>query len=145
MNDEAWLALAVALTVVGAGGTWWAFGNRGASTGLKLAALTVLAPAAYLTGTLELLGEVAVSVADWAGGFVFSLSTWIGVGLAGLAAVLFGISAKVGDRRRPVDPADGAPRKTKQVRSAEPATGRAAPVDPDLAEIEALLKKRGIE
>ena len=143
MNDEAWLALAVALTVAGAGGTWWAFANRGASTGLKLAALTVLAPAAYLTGTLELAGEIVMSTIDWAGGFVFGLTAWIGVGLAGLAVLLFGISTKVKDGRRSVssDEGDAAP---KQVRPAKPGK-QEAPLDPDLADIEALLKKRGIE
>ena len=102
MNDEAWFALAAALTVVCAGGTWWAFRNRGASTGLKLAALTLLMPATYLTGTLELAGEMTLAVADWASGFVFRLSTWVGVGLAGLAVLLFGISTRVGDGKRQV-------------------------------------------
>ncbi|WP_235738727.1 hypothetical protein [Nocardioides alcanivorans] len=144
MNDEAWFALAVALTVVGAGGSWWAFRNRGASTGLKLTALTFLVPAAYLTGTLELLGEVAMSVTDWATGFVFSLSTWIGVGIAGLAVLLFGISTKVGDGKRVVEPGSPGEQAPKQVRPGKPARS-AAPVDPDMADIEALLKKRGIE
>lgn len=144
MNDEAWLALAVALTVAGAGGTWWAFTHRGASTGLKLTALTMLAPAAYLTGTLELAGEIVMATIDWAGGFVFGLTAWIGVGLAGLAALLFGISTKVKDGRRPATghhEGDAAP---KQVRPAK-STKAEAPLDPDLADIEALLKKRGIE
>ena len=146
MNDEAWLAVTIALSVVGGAGAWWAFRNRGASTGLKFAAFTALVPAAYLTGTLELLGEVALSVADWAGGFVFSLTTWIGVGLAGLAVLLFGISTKVGDGKRQVDPGStGTDDAPKQVRAPKQAGRQEAPVDPEMAEIEALLKKRGIE
>lgn len=146
MNDEAWFALAAALTVVCAGGTWWAFRSRGASTGLKLAALTLLMPAAYLTGTLELAGEMTLAVADWASGFVFRLSTWIGVGLAGLAVLLFGISTRVGDGKRQVGTgAAGDDPASRQVRAPRQAGGKQAPVDPEMAEIEALLKKRGIE
>ncbi|WP_110205844.1 cellulose synthase [Nocardioides daejeonensis] len=134
MNDAAWLALAAALTMVGGAGTWWAFRHRAASAGLKGLALTLLAPAAYLTGTLELLGEVSASVADWASGFVFGLGAWIGLGLAGLAVLLFGVSTRVGDR--PAAPEAPAPRAVQR--------GRSAPVDDDMADIEALLRKRGI-
>ncbi|MFS3129197.1 hypothetical protein ACLM5J_12425 [Nocardioides sp. Bht2] len=140
MNDLGWQALAAALTLLGGAWTFYAARTRGAAATVRGAGLTLLAPAALFTGTLEMAGEMASAVADWASGLVFSPVVWLGVLLAGLAALLLVLAGWL-DRR-------GGDSPTKDgTRSAPPISpgGRGAPaIDDDLSEIEALLKKRGI-
>lgn len=150
MDGATWAALAATLTALGAIWTWIAFRRRGAANGLRALGFTLLPAAAWLTGTLEMLTEIAGSVTDWATGLAFNPMTWAGIGLAGLAVVLWVVSGYLRDRaigRGQAAPAGEVPagRRTEL----PPASGRSAkkseqPVDDELAEIEALLKKRGI-
>lgn len=137
------MALAIALTVCGGLWTWYAARNRGGASATRGAGLTLLPGAAYFTGTLEMFGEVAASVADWATGFVFSPLVWLGIGMAGLAVVLFGASGWLAGRGADDAPQDKPTRK--QRKSLPPSSPKGGPVvDDDLADIEAILKKRGI-
>lgn len=139
MDEAAWQALALALTAGGGAWTWYAFRHRGVASGLRGASITLLVPAAYLTGTLELAGEVTSSVADWAAGVVFSPVVWLGIVLAGIAAVLFVVSGWMSKRGTGVAKA---PQEKALPAGKAPASGPV--VDDELAEIEAILKKRGI-
>ena len=142
LDDATWWALALVLTAGGGAWTWWAFRNRGAASGCRAAAFTMLVPAAALTGTLELAGDVVASVADWGAGVVFSPLVWFGIVLFGISALLFGVSGWLAARTSGTDKAAG--RTTDKELPARSA-GKGAPViDDDLAEIEAILKKRGI-
>lgn len=161
MEGTTWAALTAALTVAGAIWTWIAFRRRGAANGLRALGFTLLPAAAWLTGTLEVVVEIAGSVTDWATGLVFNILTWTGIGLAGLAAVLFVVSGFIRDRQlgraqsgKSTAKATGkAGRKpdrdvpASRRESLGPPSGTAgrSPIDDDLADIEALLKKRGIE
>ena len=152
MDATTWAALTAALTVAGAVWTWIAFRRRGAANGLRALGFTLLPAAAWLTGTLEMVVEIAGSVTDWATGLVFDVRTWSGIALAGLAVVLFLVSGFIRDRQLARGRAAGGRRAAtaSQRRESLPpasAAGRAggSPVDDDLADIEALLKKRGIE
>ncbi|WP_193609944.1 cellulose synthase [Nocardioides lijunqiniae] len=145
MDDVTWGALAVVLTVVGGLYTWFAYRRRGLPAALKGAGLTLLPLAAYLTKTLRMLTRIGDAVADWATSLVFSPLVWVGIGVAGLAVVLFGagraLEARSGGgrpRRATTDPE--APTLPP---SGAPARGKPA-IDDDMAEIEALLRKRGI-
>jgi hypothetical protein len=144
MDDVTWGALALALTVLGGIWTWFAYRRRGVPAALKGAGLTLLPLAAYLTKTLKMLGRIGDAVGDWATSLVFSPLVWVGVGVAGLAVVLIGtgraLEARSGAGRRA-----GRTRKRDRPELAEgsPARGKPA-IDDDLAEIEALLRKRGI-
>ncbi|HSR28124.1 MAG TPA: cellulose synthase, partial [Actinomycetes bacterium] len=85
--------------MAGAIWTWIAFQRRGAANGLRALGFTLLPAAAWLTGTLEMVVEITGSVTDWATSLVFNVFTWAGVGLAGLAVVLFLVSGIIRDRQ----------------------------------------------
>ena len=158
MDEATWAALAAALTVAGLIWTWVAFRRRGAANGLRALGFTLLPAAAWLTGTLEMLSEVTGSVVDWATGLAFNVMTWAGIGLAGLSVVLWVVSGIMRDRQLARAQSSGGtaedgsgrqPRSTSASRRAGlPSSSQGASSDPivddDMAEIEALLKKRGI-
>ena len=153
MEGTTWAALTAALTVAGVIWTWIAFRRRGAANGLRALGFTLLPAAAWLTGTLEMVVEIAGSVTDWATGLVFNIFTWTGIGLAGLAAVLFVVSGFIRDRQLGRARSGKTSSRTAGVASPQqqgalpPSSGRAgrSPIDDEMADIEALLKKRGIE
>lgn len=145
-----WTALTAVLTALGAAWTWYAFRRRGVASGLRGAGLTLLPPAAFLTGTMEMFTEIGASVLDWATSIVLNPVVWAGIVLAGVSVVLLGTSAALRDRG-----GDGAPSGAGQRRETRAAgrTGelpgaadaKGEPVlDDDLADIEAILKRRGI-
>ncbi len=116
--------------------TWLAYQRRGLRSGARWLAVTLLFPAAYFTRTLRMLGRISDAVSDWATSFVWNPLVWVGLGLAGLAALLFILAPRL--------PSSVAPKAAK----AAPAKTRGTPAlsgsDPELDEIEALLKRRGI-
>ena len=144
MDETTWGALALVLTLVGGGYTYWAFRNRGAAVGSRGAALTLLPVAAWLTGTLRMFTRIVDAVVDWATSLAFSPTVWLGVGLAGLSFVLFFLARYLGGRPDAPATPDAAPtHRAKQVRPG--AAPRSEPVvDDELADIEAILKRRGI-
>ena len=152
VEGTTWAALTAALTVAGAIWTWIAFRRRGAANGLRALGFTLLPAAAWLTGTLEMVVEIAGSVTDWATSLVFNVLTWSGVGLAGLALLLFVVSGFIRDRQLARGkasggkaPADAAPSTRRELPSAPARSKGGSPIDDEMADIEALLKKRGIE
>jgi hypothetical protein len=150
MDDVSYGALALALSLVAATYTWFAYQRRGLGAGLKGAGLTLLPIAAYLTRTLRMLAEVADAIGDWAVRLVFSPVVWVGVILAGVAVQHDG-DGRVVEARGGAAPVKS-PRKPKQRGNEQlPASpgaataGRSpAPADDEFADIEALLKNRGI-
>lgn len=149
MDEATWAALTATLTIAGLIWTWLAFRRRGAANGLRALGFTLLPAAAWLTGTLEMVTEIGASVTDWATSLVFSPFTWAGVGLAGLSALLFLVSGVIRDRQLGRAQGGGAPGVGRRTDRSLPPGGRSgspAPAgDDDLADIEALLRKRGIQ
>jgi hypothetical protein len=156
MDEAAWGALALALTLLGGFYTYLTYQRRGPTPALRGAGLTLLPVAAWLTGGLRLLTEVGDAVGDWAVRLAFSPSLWAGVVLAGLAVVLFVVSGFLGQRdigtrpRTPqgTEPGPGRPEargKTKGKGLPAAPAPAADPMVDDLAEIEAILRKRGIQ
>jgi hypothetical protein len=145
VDDVTWAALTLTLTILGAIWTWLSFQRRGLASGLRAAAFTLLPLAAYLTRTLRLITRIAGAIADWAASLVLSPFVWMGFALAGVSAVLFVVSGflrarQLGTRTDSAKAATGGKRG-----KALPPGGRGAPaIDDDMAEIEALLRKRGI-
>ncbi len=143
MDDVTWAALTAVLTALGAAWTWYAFRNRGVASGLRGAGLTLIPPAAWLTGTLEMFTEIGGSVADWATHLVLSPIVWAGIVVAGLSVVLLGSSAMLRERGRGLKPGTEPDRKPPAL--GRGSTPRGEPVvDDDLDDIEAILKRRGI-
>lgn len=153
MDDLTWGALALTLTVLGAIWTWVAFRRRGAGSGLRALAFTLLPLAAYLTNTLRMFTRILDAVLDWSTSLVFDPRVWIGVVLAGLSVALLAVSRVVRNRSprgaRPTTEASRPPRATGRKPAADelPASRRRGEpaIDDDMAEIEALLRRRGIE
>lgn len=151
MDDVSWGALAAALTVLGGLYTWYAFRRRGTAAGLRGAGLTVVPAALWLTGTLELLGEVGSAVGSWAGDFVLDPAAWVGIVLAGVAVVCWVVSGLLAARGGG-EPAARAPERGALPKGRVPKAGPAVSSgssgssgDPEMDEIEALLRKRGIQ
>jgi hypothetical protein len=153
--DAVLLPLCVGLTLVGLVVALFAFrrGKRGrAVQGLALA----LAPVGlYFTGLLRLVWDAVVALVRWATGNVFDLGAWVGFGVLALAIVLWVVGGVLARRSRKAGKAaPGASTKRGQVGTGKVAAGRTpsrqpapapAQQDDDMAEIEALLKSRGIQ
>ena len=135
-----WGALALTLTLLGGIWTWFSFRRRGLASGLRAAAFTLLPLAAYLTRTLRMLTRIVGAIGDWAASLVLSPFVWLGFVLAGVSVALFVVSGFL-----PARELGGRPEKTGHRGKQLPPAGKGAPaIDDDMAEIEALLRKRGI-
>jgi hypothetical protein len=148
------LPLCIGLTLLGILIT--AFAWRRGSKGRVLQGVAVaLAPVAlYFSGLLRLLWDGVVAVVTWGSRVVLSPPVWAGLSLLGLCLVLWVVGGLIARR---------SPRKSKQVAARPEHAGgtaaveaprgggkakkapAAAPVDDEMAEIEALLKNRNIQ
>jgi len=156
--DAVLLPICVGLTLIGVviTGIAWRRGKNGRviqGVGLALAPIAL-----YFSGLLRLLWNGAVAVGRWATGVILSPAVWLGLGLLALCLVLWVVGGFVA-RRSPSRRRAGAGSAAKggaavTTGSAATSTGpRGAPArkaqppaeDDDMAEIEALLKSRGIE
>ena len=145
MEDATWLALTLALTVMAGTWTWFVARPKGAPALIRGAAITLLPPAAYLTGTLEAGVEIGAVLGDWATALVFSPKVWLGLVLAGVSALLFVLSGFLSNRTAGTAPTKAnASDRTEDRKTLPPSKPAAPAIDDDLAEIEAILKKRGI-
>ena len=147
LDDAAWLALTAVLTVLGALWTVRQGRRHGSAAAVRGVAITLLPAALLLTGTLRLGTRIVDAVVDWATSLVFNPLLWFGVGLAGLSVVLFGVSGAMAARRSPETDADPkkVPRSKRDALPPKAPPAKGGPViDDDLADIEAILKKRGI-
>jgi hypothetical protein len=143
--DVVLLPLCIGLALLGviATGIAWRRGNKGRVVqGVAFA----LAPVAlYFSGLLRLLWNGVAAVVSWASALILSPAVWFGMALLGLCVVLWVVGGIVARRSKPAAKATSG----RSSAAALPAKGRAAakqpPVDEEMAEIEALLKSRGIE
>jgi hypothetical protein len=145
VNDASWGALALSLTVLGGIYTWWALRHRGMVAAVRAAGLTLLPIAAWLTGLLQVFGTITNALGNWLARLVFSPSVWLGM-IVFVVAIVMIVGANALARR-------GSPQAARKSRKAAPAGSPKAvaapsPTDPliddEMAEIQAILKKRGI-
>jgi hypothetical protein len=126
---------------------------------LHAVAWSLLPAVAGLTGTLRLLWQIADSVVSWAVRLVFSPVVWLGIVLAGVSVVLFGVSAAMRSRGAGAASKRGRRSELPEQRSspkAESAGGRGpgkargaggagdAGDAGDMDDIEAILRRHGI-
>ncbi len=162
MDNATWLAVTIALTAVSAVLTWLAFRRRGVPAGMLGAGITLLFPAAYLTNTLRMFTRIASAIADWGTSLVLSPVVWAGIACGGLGLLLIAASRSLASRG--IGQSTGRRAETGAVTSSGRGTLPSAPspatssgrksgrtsakgdpvLDDDLADIEALLRKRGI-
>lgn len=138
IDSSTWQALGLTLSVLGLLLSVLLWKRRGAASGLRGVAWSLLPAAAGLTGTLRLLWQIGDSIVSWALRLVFSPVVWVGIVLAGVSLMLFAVSAAMrargaGSTGRQLP----AKRSSKQ---AEPAVQ-----DQDMDDIEAILRKHGIQ
>ena len=69
-----------------------AWRKKGARSGIRGVAWSLLPIAAWLTHSLRLIGHIVSAIVAFAGGFVFSPGAWLGVILVGASALLFLVS-----------------------------------------------------
>ncbi|SDR25277.1 cellulose synthase [Thermostaphylospora chromogena] len=164
-DQIAWLPLCAGLTGVGLVVSFLLLRRRGAASGLRMAAWSLLPLAAYLTGALPTLWRIGTAVVGFVTGLVFSPAVWAGVALAGLSVVLFLVSGVLRGRARDraAAPAERgrqgvAASQAKGVTAGGSAAGASADeatrpmarpakkpaADDDFSDIEEILKRRGI-
>jgi hypothetical protein len=148
MDDAAWGALTLSLTLLGGIYTWFAFRSRGFVAGLRGVGFTIIPVALLLTDTLETATRIGSALGDWVGNFAFSPASWLGIILAVVSVACFVTAGFLAERS--VGGAKAGEDGEKPARK-ELGRGKAArkepvlsDVDPEMAEIEALLRKRGI-
>jgi hypothetical protein len=145
VDQAAWGALTLSLTVLGGIYTWFAFRSRGFVAGLRGVGFTLIPVALLLTDTLQMVTRIGSAIGDWAVGLAFSPATWLGVILAGVSVVCFVVAGYVANRGTGAESHDAKPAPKElsksKGRKSDPVL---SDIDPELAEIEALLRKRGI-
>jgi hypothetical protein len=139
----------VVVTVVGLVLSAIAWRRKGARSGIRGIAWSLLPAAAWLTHALGLVGRIVSAVVQFAGAFVFSPKAWLGVCLVGVSAVLFLVSGGiplVGWRKRRKADVQGRPDRGELPPAATKARGKSAVEAPqdDLADVRDILKKHGI-
>ncbi|HEY3530353.1 MAG TPA: hypothetical protein VGK78_14500 [Nocardioides sp.] len=142
MNDVSWGALALALTALGGIYTWWALRHRGFAAAVRAAGITLLPIAAWMTGLLQVFGTVTNAFARFFVHLVFSPVVWLGVIVFVVAFVLIGASKLLTRHEEPE--AEPRKRRTATPKALAPTSTHDPLIDDEMAEIQAILKKRGI-
>jgi hypothetical protein len=127
--------IAIAVAAVGAGLVGLSIRrarSRGWAGSLQLAA-----------GGFLLMGASAIGIVGFLAGIVFDPLAWLGVVALGIAGVLF-VTGQWLEGRQPKG-GRSVEAKPASRRAVERATSATPAVDDDLADIEAILKKHGIQ
>ncbi|HEU5160447.1 MAG TPA: hypothetical protein VFU43_25840 [Streptosporangiaceae bacterium] len=142
MSDFLLFAISLGVTVLGMVGSYGVYRRRGAASGMRGAAWSLVPMGAYLTGTTEFLADLALSPSKWAGVVV--------VGLAVLLYVVSGVMLRRGGGGQGGGGSKAArsPKAAKGGRESKGAIEQSRPdasgLGDDLGDIEEILKRRGI-
>ena len=88
-------AICVAISAAGLIASWLAWRKRGAISGMRGVAWSLIPLAAYLTNSVLLIGRIASAIGRFAAAFVFSPKSWAGVIVLAVALLLFVVSGGV--------------------------------------------------
>lgn len=111
-------------------------GTKGWAASLQMAA-----------GGFLLIGAAAIGIVGFVLGLVFSPLAWLGAGALAVAAGLFAVGQKLEGRPSPESDAVGrGPASKGEIpQSSRPKPKGASSSDPELDDIEAILRKHGIQ
>ena len=171
LTDVQYLPLCAGLTVIGLIVTYVVYRRQGLHAAARMLAWSLLPLGLGLAGAAKAIWQVIYALGSFAFHLAFSPSHWVGAALLAVSLVLFVATGAVSSARLrrlrgstsdtpprataggqgagvtrrsvpalPAGTASPAPRK----RGGAGASGAPAAVDPDMAEIEAILKQRGI-
>jgi threonine/homoserine/homoserine lactone efflux protein len=140
MSDFFLFTISTAVTVLGLVGSWAAARKRGMASGLRGAAWSLVPLGAYLTGLTKFLSDLVFSPVKWAGVIVLAFG--------GVLYLTSGVMLRKGAGASSVDSGakrpEGAPKSAPAGGTPKAVEKRQQGVDPDLADIEQILKNRGI-
>lgn len=154
LNIATWWTCTI-VTVVGLLLSFVAWHKKGARSGMRGIAWSLLPIAMYLTHAIALVGHLGAAIASFGTAFVFSPKAWLGVVLVGISAVLFLISGGIpllsGDRER-----RATARQDSKLAKRDASGDRAGPVRPtgrqpdvppseDLGDVQEILRRHGIK
>jgi hypothetical protein len=140
----------IAVTVAGLILSGIAWRKKGARSGIRGIAWSLLPIAAWLTHALPLIGRIVSAIVQFAGAVVLSPRVWLGAILVGVSAVLFLVSGGIplvrwGKRHKEKK---AEPPGSGQVAVTAPkARGKASAAaddDDDLGDVRDILKRHGI-
>lgn len=156
-----WQALTAVLTLVALLAAVMLWKRRGPVAGLRALAVALLPVAAYLTGALRMFFEIGEAVARFVTRLTFSPVVWAGVIVLAVAVVLLVVAGfldrrgvgRRGSRKDAVASSDEPRGSSRRGSRSVAAPGRAGAggkagkdtdADPELDDIEALLRRHGI-
>ena len=145
------LPVCLTVTIVGLVLSFIAWRKKGARSGMRGVAWSLLPIAMWLTNSVGLVGRIGSAIVRFGTAFVFSPKAWLGVILVGVAVLLFLVSGGIplvgGTRKR-----NKARRQKARDSEREPAAisrpqgQHATPAaDDDLGDVEEILRRRGIK
>jgi hypothetical protein len=132
-----WLPWVVGLSVLV---TWWALSawRRGQhATAIRRFGWAIVPWSAWLLGLFTLGWRVGDALGDWGARFVFNPAAWLGFLAAGVALVLIWAGTRFGTDAADHDMPDQPRKRRKSIESDSSGSD-------EFADIEAILKKRGI-
>ncbi|MFB4318564.1 hypothetical protein [Actinomadura sp. 21ATH] len=146
MTDATIFAISLGITLLGLVISWGVYRRRGAASGLRGAAWSLVPVAATMTGVTAFFVDLAT----------FSPAKWGGAAIAGVAVLLYLVSGVMLSRRAGAAadrPAAGGGRERRAAGGDRAPKGgrkaveqsRPAAADPEMAEIEEILRNRGIK
>jgi hypothetical protein len=126
-----------------------AWRKKGARSGIRGVAWSLLPIAAWLTHSLRLIGHIVSAIVAFAGGFVFSPGAWLGVILVGASALLFLVSGGLPllrARKKHKEKRNGGTGGGQPQASVATRKQRAVPAEPDddMSDVRDILKRHGI-
>ncbi|MEO5876252.1 MAG: hypothetical protein ABIS86_24460 [Streptosporangiaceae bacterium] len=133
MSDALLFTVSLAITLLGLAGSWRVAQRRGYASGARGAAWSLVPMGLYLTGLTEFFTDL-----------VFSPVKWAGVILLGLAGVLYVTSGVKLRAAAGVEKPPRAARPGRAPKAVDRPGQSPAGLDPDLADIDEILRRRGI-